>query len=276
LPTLFVVATPLGHLGDLSQRAVQVLTSVPVVAAEDTRRVRGLLTHLGAHPRVLSFHAHSPERRAATLVEILSGGQDVALVTDAGTPGISDPGPELVAAAREAGITVVPIPGASAVTAALSVSGFPADRYLFLGFIPRKGKDRHRLLALAAASECPVVFYEAPSRVAGLLQDLAASAGTERPAFIGRELTKLHEEMHAGTLAELGEKLEGRTLKGEFTIVVGPGEARPQEAVSQDPAELARDLLRRGLTRRQAVQELIEVAGVARNEAYRIVMESAK
>ena len=177
--TLFVVATPLGNLGDLTLRAAEVLRAVPVVAAEDTRRVRGLLTHLGAHPKVLSFHAHSPERRHEVLLEILEEGRDVALVTDAGTPGVSDPGEDLVQAAREAEVPVVPIPGPSAVTTALSASGLPANRYAFLGFLPRKGKERQRLLAAVADSEWTVVLYEAPGRLVELLADLAEVAGPE-------------------------------------------------------------------------------------------------
>ncbi|HET9466715.1 MAG TPA: 16S rRNA (cytidine(1402)-2'-O)-methyltransferase, partial [Gemmatimonadales bacterium] len=170
--TLYIVATPLGNLGDLSRRAGEVLAQVPVVAAEDTRRTRGLLSHLGASPTLLSFHAHSSESRLDGLLEILRSGRNVALVSDAGTPSISDPGTDLVAAARAAGIAVIPIPGASAIATALSAAGLPADRYLFLGFIPRKGKERSRLLSRAAAEEWSVVFFEAPPRLLALLEDL--------------------------------------------------------------------------------------------------------
>ena len=150
---------------------------MPVVAAEDTRRTRGLLSHLGAAPQLLSYHAHSEERRLETLLEILRDGRDVALVSDAGTPAVSDPGTDLVAAARASGITVVPIPGPSAVATALSAAGLPGDRYLFLGFVPRKGGERARLLARAAAEEWSVVFFEAPPRLADLLRDLAVAGG---------------------------------------------------------------------------------------------------
>jgi len=167
--TLYVVGTPLGNLGDLSPRAAETLRQASVVAAEDTRRTRGLLSHLGAAPALLSFHAHSSERRLETLLEILGDGRDVALVTDAGTPGVSDPGTDLVAAALDAGFAVVPIPGPSAVATALSAAGVPADRYLFLGFVPRKGAERSRLLARAAAEEWSVVLFEAPTRLVALL-----------------------------------------------------------------------------------------------------------
>jgi len=160
--TLYVVATPLGNLGDLSSRAIEILRAVPVVAAEDTRRTRGLLTHLGVAPTLLSFHAHSGDHRSDKLLDILRSGRDVALVSDAGTPTVSDPGADLISLVRAAGIAIVPIPGASAVSTALSASGFIGDRYLFLGFIPRKGRDRVRLLTRAATEEWSVVFYEAP------------------------------------------------------------------------------------------------------------------
>ena len=220
MATLYIVATPLGNLSDLSPRAADILRRVPVVAAEDTRRTRGLLHHLGATPTVLSFHAHSGERRLETLLEILGEGRDVALVSDAGTPTVSDPGADLVSAAREAGIVVVPIPGPSAVAAALSAAGLPADRYLFLGFLPRKGTERQRLLARAAAEEWSVVFFEAPARIAALLGDLAHLAGAGRRAVVGRELTKVHEEFRTGTLGELADYYSGHAPKGELTVVL--------------------------------------------------------
>src|SRR5215207_7604351 len=156
--TLYVVATPLGNLGDLSHRAAEVLLTVPVVAAEDTRRTRGLLTHLGARPTLLSFHAHSADHRTKSLLDILLSGRDIAMVSDAGTPTVSDPGAELVSLARAGGFPVVPVPGPSAVAAALSASGLTGDRYLFLGFMPRKGRERTRLLTRAATEEWSVVF----------------------------------------------------------------------------------------------------------------------
>lgn len=272
--TLYVVATPLGHLGDLTARAADLLRRVPVVAAEDTRRTLGLLNHLGARPTLLSFHAHSPEHRVERLLGELRAGRDVALVTDAGTPGISDPGAELVAAVRGAGMSVVPLPGAAAVTAALSASGLPADRYLFLGFLPRKGAERARLIAGAAASEWPVAFYEAPTRVQALLADLAAAAGGERHAVVARELTKVHEEFRTGTLTELAGYYEEHEPRGEFTVVLAGG-APPRDApaTDQEIAERARALLAEGRTRRDVVERLAPGAGRPRKEVYRIVMD---
>ena len=270
--TLFVVATPLGNLSDLTPRAAEVLRAVPVVAAEDTRRSRGLLTHLGASPRLLSFHAHSGERRLEALLTILDGGRDVALVSDAGTPVISDPGFDLVGAVRDAGHRVVPIPGASAVATALSVAGLPADRYLFLGFLPRKGAERQRLLARAAAEEWPVVLFEAPPRLAALLQDLAAVAGEARRATLARELTKIHEEIRSGTLGELAEQYAAVEARGEITIVVaGTGVPdAPADRRDEAPA-LAAELLAGGLSRKDVAEALSTRLGLARNDAYRLV-----
>ncbi|HEY7482049.1 MAG TPA: 16S rRNA (cytidine(1402)-2'-O)-methyltransferase [Gemmatimonadales bacterium] len=271
--TLYVVATPLGNLGDLAPRAAEILRHAPVVAAEDTRRTKGLLSHLGASPTLLSFHAHSPEWRVETLVDILREGRDVALVTDAGTPAVSDPGTELVAAARAAGFTIVPIPGPSAVATALSAAGIPADRYLFLGFIPRKGSERARLVARAAAEEWSVVLFEAPSRLVALLRDLADAAGPGRRALVARELTKLHEELRAGTLAELADYYSEVPPRGELTIVVeGTGTPAPAADRTHDATEEATVLLAEGLTRREVVRRLTETMGMSRNDAYRLVM----
>lgn len=272
--TLFIVATPLGNLGDLSARATEVLRTVPVVAAEDTRRTRGLLTHLGATPQLLSYHAHSEERRREALLDILRDGRDVALVSDAGTPVVSDPGSDLVAAARAAGIGVVPIPGPSAVATALSAAGLRGDRYLFLGFIPRKGGERTRLLARASAEEWSVVFFEAPSRLTDLLEDLARAAGGARRAVVARELTKLHEELRAGTLDELAGYYSEHPPRGEVTLVLegtGAPEAPPDRTA--EAVEQATRLLAEGLTRREVARRVTETLGLPRNDAYRLVME---
>ncbi len=272
--TLYVVATPLGNLGDLSRRAGEVLAKVPVVAAEDTRRTRGLLSHLGARPTLLSFHAHSAEDRLDGLLDILRSGRDVALVSDAGTPSVSDPGTDLVAEARTAGIPVVPIPGPSAVATALSAAGLPADRYLFLGFIPRKGKERSRLLTRAAAEEWSVVFFEAPPRLLALLEDLIPLAGPGRTAVVGRELTKMHEEIRAGTLGELADYYSAVPPRGELTVVLeGTGEPAAEPDRTEDAMEQATSLLAEGLSRREVAQRLTQSLGLPRNEAYKLVME---
>jgi 16S rRNA (cytidine1402-2'-O)-methyltransferase len=274
MATLYVVATPLGNLADLSPRAADCLRRVAVVAAEDTRRTRGLLAHLDARPQLLSFHAHSGPRRTEVLLEILSEGRDVALVTDAGTPGVSDPGPELVEAARQAGFPVVPLPGASAVTVALSASGLPADRYLMLGFVPRKGAERVRLLTRAAGEEWPAVFFEAPGRLGALLRDLARIAGPDRRAVVARELTKLHEEFRDGSLTELADYYSRDEPKGEITLILaGTGVPPAPPDRSEEALALARRLLKDGISRREAAHRVAAELGLPRNEAYRLVME---
>lgn len=272
--TLYVVATPLGHLGDLSPRAAEVLRSVPVVAAEDTRRSRALLSHLDAHPKLVSYHAHANAARAELLLAILQDGRDVALVTDAGTPAVSDPGAALVAAVRSAGVAVVPIPGPSAVATALSAAGLPADRYCFMGFLPRKGSERRRLLARAAAEEWTTVFFEAPGRLWDLLSDLAEVAGPDRDAVVARELTKLHEEIRAGTLGALLLHYGEEGPRGEVTVLLrGTGEPPPEPDRTEEGVSLARELLAGGHTRKETVREVVDRLGIPRNDAYRMVMD---
>jgi 16S rRNA (cytidine1402-2'-O)-methyltransferase len=247
---------------------------VPVVAAEDTRRTRGLLSHLGTAPTLLSFHAHSTDQRTETLLDILLSGQDVALVSDAGTPAVSDPGADLVETARAAGIVVVPVPGPSAVAAALSASGLSADRYLFLGFIPRKGRERARLLSRAAAEEWTVVFYEAPPRLVALLEDLIPLTGADRMVVVARELTKMHEEIRSGTIGELVDYYATVPPRGELTIVLqGTGTPSVAPDRTEDAVDQATSLLADGLSRREVVRRLTESLGLPRNEAYKLVME---
>ncbi|NOT08677.1 MAG: 16S rRNA (cytidine(1402)-2'-O)-methyltransferase [Gemmatimonadales bacterium] len=274
--TLYVVATPLGHLGDLTARAAELLRAVAVVAAEDTRRTRILLDHLEARPRVLSYHAHSAPGAARQILSALADGSDVALVTDAGTPGISDPGAELVAQVRESGFAIVPLPGPSAVTTALSAAGLPADRYVFLGFLPRKGSERERQLKRIAAEESTMVFFESPNRLAELLRDLAEVCGDDRRAMVGRELTKMHEELRAGTLAELLAPLADGTalVRGECTVVVAGGEAAETEGDLPAARLLAGRLLAEGVSRKAAAAILTEFFGVTRNVAYKLATEA--
>jgi 16S rRNA (cytidine1402-2'-O)-methyltransferase len=273
--TLYVVATPLGNLGDLSPRAADTLKQAAVVAAEDTRHTKPLLAHVGSRADLVSFHAHSTERALERLLRLLGAGTDVALVTDAGTPTVSDPGAELVVAARERGIPVVTIPGPTAVAAALAVSGLHADRYVFLGFLPRKGADRRRLLQTIATSEWTVVLFEAPNRVAELLSDLAEACdgGADRLASVSREMTKVFEETRAGTLGELAGYYADAPPRGEVTVVVaGTGKARPVE-IPIDPETRARALLAQGMTRKNVAEQVAEETGISRNTAYRLVNE---
>jgi 16S rRNA (cytidine1402-2'-O)-methyltransferase len=271
--TLYVVATPLGNLGDLSPRAADTLKRVTAVAAEDTRHSKPLLTHVGSRADMISFHAHSSARALERILRILQEGRDVALITDAGTPAISDPGVALVAEARARGIQVVTVPGPTAVAAGLSVSGIGGDRYLFLGFLPRKGSDRRRLLLTAAESEWTVVLFESPNRVTQLLADLAEICGPERQVAVSRELTKVFEETRAGTLQELSEHYAEAPVRGEVTVVLsGTGKARVAER-ALDPAERAKALLEEGLSRKDVADRLAEETGISRNTAYRLVNE---
>ena len=271
--TLYVVATPLGNLGDLSPRAADTLKRVATVAAEDTRHSKPLLHHVGSKAELISFHEHSSDRALERILRILTEGRDVALITDAGTPAISDPGVDLVAAARERGVPIVTIPGPTAVAASLAVCGIPADRYLFLGFLPRKGSDRRRLLSTAAASEWTVVMFEAPNRVTQLLADLAEACGPERQAAVSRELTKVFEETRAGTLQELSEHYAEAPVRGEVTVVLsGTGKEHVEEP-PPDPGERAKALLAEGMSRKDVADRLVEETGISRNSAYRLVNE---
>lgn len=274
--TLYVVATPLGNLADLSERACDVLRSVELVAAEDTRRSRTLLQHAGAGARMVSVHAHAPPGHAAKVLLALAAGGAVALLTDAGTPGISDPGAGLVRQARAAGAAVVVVPGPTAVAAALSISGLPADRYTFAGFLPRAGAARRRLLERIAVSEWTVVAFEAPNRTVKLLEDLSAVLTAERPAAVARELTKVHEECRTGTLGELAGYYRDNPPRGEVTVIVAGQERVPSSADPEAAREHARALLAEGLSRKDAAGRLVRELGIPRNQAYRLVTTNAR
>ena len=269
--SLFVVATPIGNLADITQRARDVLGQVDLVAAEDTRRAGQLLTRLGLKRRLVSVHEHNESDRVAGLIEALEQGQDIALVSDAGTPLISDPGYRLVAAARARSLPVVPVPGACAAIAALSVAGLPSDRFRFEGFLPsREGPCRRRLQALADAPET-LVFYEAVHRIDATLSAMAGVFGADRPAVLCRELTKRHETVYCGTLQSLREQLaadEDGGHRGEFTLVVGGC------TVGQDvnPGELERvyRLLAAELPPGRAAALAARITGARRADAYRL------
>jgi 16S rRNA (cytidine1402-2'-O)-methyltransferase len=266
--TLYVVATPIGNLGDLSPRAAEVLRAVDAVAAEDTRRTLKLFGHLGVPaPEMLSLPAFDERGRVARIVERLEAGASIALCTDAGTPGVSDPGAALVAAAWEAGARVVPVPGPSAALGALSASGFPADRFLFAGFLPRKGGARAEALRSLAAAATTVVLYEAGNRTAATLGDLAVALG-DREALVARELTKLHEELARGRLSDLAERFT-REVLGEVTIVVSGEGAVAPAAEAEEPlaAELARRLAG-GEPPSAIAREVARARGLRRADVY--------
>ncbi len=276
---LFIVSTPIGNLGDLSHRAVETLRAADVVLAEDTRRTSILLRHFEIGTRLLSAHEHNEAARAGTVVEMLREGKQVALVSDAGTPLLSDPGARIVREVVAAGFDVVPIPGASALLAALVASGIAADTFTFLGFPPRKGPERVELLEEIAASPRASVLYESPNRVARLLADLAEACGPTRRAAVARELTKMHEEFVRGTLAEAAAHFADREVLGEIVVVVEgrSADAVAEEAVDELAAEsLAKALLAQGQSPSAIAKELRRRLGISRNDAYRIAQESSE
>jgi 16S rRNA (cytidine1402-2'-O)-methyltransferase len=274
---LYVVATPIGNLEDLSPRAARVLREVAVVLAEDTRRSRILMDHVGARARLVSAHRHNEARRVAEALDRLAAGEDLALVTDAGTPVVSDPGSRLVEAAADAGFEVVPVPGPSAALAALSASGMAGDRFAFLGFPPRSGRARRDVLERCAQHPDTVILFEAPGRLVALLDDLAASCGSERGAAVGRELTKLHEEVVRGTLAEVAAYYRGNAPRGEVVVVLegAPPTDRDGDLSERVAVPLADALLDRGVAPSAVAREVARRAGLSRNRAYEIAQARA-
>jgi len=269
--TLFVVATPIGNLGDITLRALDVLRSVAVVAAEDTRVTRKLWSRFDIKTPLLSYHAHSDDRRTQELIARLDAGDDVALVTDAGTPLVSDPGEVLVITWAAAGGVIVPIPGASAVLAALVASGIPAPRWGFEGFLPRKGRERKERLARIALDDRATVIYEAHGRTAATLADLAGACGAERPAAVCRELTKLHEEVRRGPLGELVSELTEVPPRGEVVIVVAGATEAGSAAVSLEAGRARVDMLvTEGVKRSAAARLVAEETGLPRRELFAI------
>lgn len=234
--TLYVVATPIGNLSDTTARAVEVLKSVDAIAAEDTRRTRKLLSHFGIVTPLVAYHEHNEERASRRIVRRLTGGDDIALVSDAGTPLIADPGYRLVDQAVREGIEVVPIPGASAVVAAVSVAGLPPMPFYFAGFLPRRSAARRKKLEELAGLPATLVFYESPHRIASSLSDMARVLG-DRDAAIARELTKVHEEILRGRLVALAEAGQARSWKGEIVVLVSGAPRRRDRGRSPDRGE---------------------------------------
>ena len=270
--TLYLVATPIGNLEDLTYGARRILAEVDLIACEDTRHTRHLLTHYGITTPTVSFHEHNEAARTSELLQRLQRGEDVALVSDAGTPAVSDPGYPLVREAAAAGISVVSVPGPSAVMAALTVSGLPPDRFVFLGFLPRRLGERRRALEAAAALPWTLVLFEAPHRITAVLEDIEAVLGDRRVA-LARELTKKFEEVFRGTVADALGHLRAHAPRGEFTIVVeGTGETGKQKEGEADAGERMRALLDAGLPPAEAVQDVMRTAGLTRRQAYDLML----
>src|SRR6185437_11113612 len=274
---LQVVATPIGNMGDVSARVRLALEGAAAVAAEDTRHTGMLLQALGIARPLLSLHAHNETQRVPEILARLTVGETIALVSDAGTPLLSDPGYELVRAAAEAGIAVEAIPGPSAITAALAVAGLPVSRFCFEGFLPARERERRAHLSQLAGEPRTLVFFEAPHRIAATLADFAAELGEERRAVVARELTKAHETIYRGTLAELAQRAatEDNFQRGEITIVVA---GAPPAATGVDAALLRRavDLLAKELSPSRAAAIAAQLTGATRNEAYALAMRHSE
>lgn len=266
--TLYVVATPIGNLSDVTLRALDVLRNADVVAAEDTRVTLRLLNRHGISARLIAVHEHNERHAAAKVVGLLAEGKSVALVSDAGTPGIADPGARVAAAAREAGHAVIPVPGPNAAAAVLSVSGFDASRYLFCGFLPARAGERRRALADLAVQTAPLVFYEAPHRVVDSVADMCAAFGADRDIVIARELTKIHESVHRCSLGEAAGWLqaEDNRRRGEFVLVV-QGAAETPGGAAADAETVLKTLLDE-LPLKQAVALAARLTGGKRNDLY--------
>jgi 16S rRNA (cytidine1402-2'-O)-methyltransferase len=281
---LYLISTPIGNLEDITLRALRILKEVDLVACEDTRETAKLLHRYGIHKRALSYHEHNEIVRAAEIMLELEDGARVALLSDAGTPGISDPGYHLVQLAIRHGIPVVPVPGPTALVAALAASGLPADHFHFVGFLPPKATQRRKALKALEAEPATLIFYEAPHRIADSLADMRAVLG-DRRAVVAREVTKMHEEFLRGRLSELAQLAKRRTLKGESTVLVAPLDTeiprkpvaivrvrarRVDQSISARVAHLER---RRGLDLKKALKVVARELGISRSEAYRRLQE---
>ena len=268
--TLYVVATPIGNLADMTPRAVEVLKLAGRIAAEDTRHSAGLLRHFAISTPLFALHEHNERTVSAEVIRRLRQGEDIALISDAGTPLVSDPGFPLVRLAHEAGLRVVPVPGASALIAALSAAGLPTDRFVFEGFLPPKAGARRNLLAALRDERRTLIFYEAPHRVLEMLEDLVAVLGN-RPVVVAREVTKIHEEFVRGSAAEVLARLRKKPVKGELTVLVGlpGGPVKRTPAARPLRADLERAMADGRLDLRAALKAVARERGISKSEAYR-------
>ena len=276
MPTFYIVSTPIGNLADMTYRAVETLRSVDRILAEDTRRTGILLKHYGIQTPMISAHEHNEAARSAHIVQWLQDGQNLALVSDAGTPLLSDPGARLVNAVIGAGFDVVPIPGASALLAALVASGIEPDPFTFFGFLPRSGKERKARLQQLVPLEHAAVLYEAPGRVEKLLADLRESCGSDRRAVVARELTKIHETFVRGTLPELVSYYEEQPIRGEVVVILEGAQPVPLDASEDAAAEVARELLQAGGSARDVAKEIAARFQLPRNIAYQLTQKAAE
>ena len=271
--TLYLCATPIGNLEDMTYRAVRVLGEVPLIAAEDTRRTRQLLTHFGLSTRLVSYHEHNKEAKGPRLIAWLEEGNDLACVSDAGLPGVADPGARLAADAVAAGIRVVPLPGANAALSALIASGLDTERFSFVGFLPRTKEKRRERLSEISGREDTLIFYEAPHRLAETMKAILDALG-DRPAAIARELTKKFEEFRRGRLSELLAWCGETPPRGEFVLVVGGAEEKTEAVpvAPEDAVELVRTLAAGGMAKKEAIREAARRTGLSRRDVYQAVL----
>jgi 16S rRNA (cytidine1402-2'-O)-methyltransferase len=272
---LYIVSTPIGNLADITHRAVTILGTVQRVLAEDTRRTAILLRHYGIATPLVSAHEHNEAARVAQILAWMAAGEDLAIVSDAGTPLLSDPGARIVQAVIEAGHDVVPIPGASALLAALVASGIAPEPFTFFGFLARSGRERKERLAEIAAHGHTAVIYEAPGRVAKLLEDLLQVCGDERRVAVGREITKLHETFVRGTLREAFAYYEDQQVRGEVVVVLEGARAEVPGDIDEQAHAMAVELLAAGASKRDAAKQIAQTLNVARNRAYEITQSAS-
>src|SRR5689334_6635826 len=267
--TLYVVATPIGNLEDITYRAVRVLKEADLIACEDTRHTAKLLQHYGIDKPTISYHEHNEAARAEELVAKLEQGLSVAQVSDAGMPGISDPGYRVIKLAIEHGVQVVPVPGPSALIAALAASGLPTDSFQFLGFVPSKSGQRRTMLETLRQAQHATIFYEAPHRIAATMQDIVEILGPERPVVLARELTKIHKEFIRGTAAAVLVRIQEHELKGEITLLIGKGEAQEARTAVKDIAQRLEEIMReQKIDEKAALKIVAKERGLSKSEAY--------
>ncbi|MEM1253220.1 MAG: 16S rRNA (cytidine(1402)-2'-O)-methyltransferase [Cyanobacteria bacterium P01_H01_bin.21] len=271
--TLYLVATPIGNLEDITFRAVRILQEADLIAAEDTRHTGKLLHHFQIETPQLSYHEHNSQRRIPQLIEKLQAGQTIALVSDAGMPGISDPGYELVCACAEAGIVVSPIPGAAAVVSAIAASALPSDRFTFEGFLPVKGKARNERLAQLAIESRTMVLYESPHRLLKTLADLQTHLGGERRVTLARELTKRYEEFWRGTVEEAIEHFTTTEPRGEFTVAIAGQTTSPEPLSEDELRQHLSTLMAQGLSASKASRQLAEQTGLPKRDIYQLSLK---
>jgi 16S rRNA (cytidine1402-2'-O)-methyltransferase len=269
--TLYVVATPIGNLEDMTYRAVRLLQEVDLIAAEDTRHSRKLLNHYGINTALISYHEHNEESRSAQLLDKLHTGQSIALISDAGTPCIADPGYRLVSRCRQAGVSVAAVPGASALVAALSISGLPTDAFSFIGFLPAKTHGRRQLLEQIKTSKRTVACYETPHRLVASLADIADVCGGDRSIAVARELTKRHEELFSGTVTEAQDHFSQTGVKGELVILLAPAPDRQPEGTVRDALLRLRE--ETDLSWKEIVKQVAKEFGLPGSDVYKESLE---